>query len=38
MEKIHPEKMRLSLEYVRNRSFWLDLKLILQTVAAIFRH
>jgi lipopolysaccharide/colanic/teichoic acid biosynthesis glycosyltransferase len=37
MEKIHPEKMRLSLEYLRNRSFWLDLKLILQTVAAIFR-
>lgn len=37
MEKIHPEKMRLSLEYVRNRSFWLDMKLILQTVARIFR-
>jgi len=38
MEKIHPEKMRLSLEYLRNKSFWLDMKLILQTVAAIFRH
>ena len=37
MEKIHPEKMRLGLEYVRNRSFWLDIKLILQTVLAIFR-
>ena len=38
MEKIHPEKMRLSLEYVRNRTIWLDIKLILQTVAAIFKH
>jgi lipopolysaccharide/colanic/teichoic acid biosynthesis glycosyltransferase len=37
MEKIHPEKMRLSLEYVRNRSFWLDIKLIFQTVWAIFK-
>jgi len=38
MERIHPEKMRLSLEYVRSRSFWLDIKLILQTFGAIFRH
>ncbi len=38
MEKIHPEKMRLSLEYVRNRTIWLDIKLILQTVTAIFKH
>jgi lipopolysaccharide/colanic/teichoic acid biosynthesis glycosyltransferase len=37
MEKIHPEKMRLSLEYLRNRSFWLDIKLIFQTVWAIFK-
>ncbi len=37
MEKIHPEKMRLSLEYVRRRSFWLDMKLILETIAVIFR-
>jgi lipopolysaccharide/colanic/teichoic acid biosynthesis glycosyltransferase len=27
MEKIHPKKMRLSLEYVKSRSFWVDLKI-----------
>jgi lipopolysaccharide/colanic/teichoic acid biosynthesis glycosyltransferase len=37
LEKIHPEKMRLSLEYVKERSFWLDIKIILQTIAAIAR-
>jgi len=37
MEKIHPEKMRLGLEYVKNRSFTLDTKIILQTVTAIFK-
>jgi lipopolysaccharide/colanic/teichoic acid biosynthesis glycosyltransferase len=35
MEKIHPEKMRLSLEYVRNRSLLTDLKVLAQTAAAI---
>jgi lipopolysaccharide/colanic/teichoic acid biosynthesis glycosyltransferase len=37
MEKIHPEKMRLSLEYVRRRSFATDLSVIAQTAAAILR-
>lgn len=37
MEKIHPEKMRLSLEYVRSRSMWVDLKVIAQTLAAIVK-
>ncbi len=37
MEKIHPVKMRLSLEYVRTRSLWVDIKIILMTVLAIFR-
>jgi lipopolysaccharide/colanic/teichoic acid biosynthesis glycosyltransferase len=37
MEKIHPEKMRLSLEYVRNRSLGTDFKVLAQTAAAIFR-
>ncbi|MEO8563648.1 MAG: sugar transferase [bacterium] len=37
MEKIHPEKMRLSLEYVRNRSLVTDLKVIAQTALAIIR-
>jgi lipopolysaccharide/colanic/teichoic acid biosynthesis glycosyltransferase len=37
MEKIHPEKMRLSLEYVRNRSLATDIKVILQTVFGLLR-
>ena len=36
-EKIKPEKIRLGLEYIKKRSFWLDLKIILKTVkSAIF--
>ena len=34
-EKIHPEKMRLSLEYVSTQSFWLDCKILWQTMAAV---
>src|SRR5258708_5215955 len=34
MEKIHPEKMRLSLEYVRKRSLVTDLKVLAQTAVA----
>lgn len=37
MEKIHPEKMRLSLEYVRQRSLLTDLKVLAQTAVAIIR-
>jgi lipopolysaccharide/colanic/teichoic acid biosynthesis glycosyltransferase len=37
MEKIHGEKMRLSLEYVHKRSFLTDLKVLTQTAAAIIR-
>jgi len=37
MEKIHPEKMRLSLEYVRERSMAADLRVLFQTAAAILR-
>ena len=37
IEKIHPEKMRLSLEYVRNRSFSGDLSIIARTAGAIFK-
>jgi lipopolysaccharide/colanic/teichoic acid biosynthesis glycosyltransferase len=35
MEKIHPEKMRLSLEYARLHSVWLDCKILASTVAAV---
>jgi lipopolysaccharide/colanic/teichoic acid biosynthesis glycosyltransferase len=36
MEKIRPEKIRLQMEYVKNRSFLLDLKIILKTILKIF--
>ena len=35
-ELIAPEKIRLGLEYVRTRSFWVDLKLIFLTIARMF--
>ena len=35
MRLIHPEKMRLSLEYVEQRSMLTDLKVIVQTLAAM---
>jgi lipopolysaccharide/colanic/teichoic acid biosynthesis glycosyltransferase len=37
MEKIRPEKIRLQLKYVRERSFWNDLKIIAQTIITIVR-
>lgn len=36
MEKIRPEKIRLQLEYVKTRSFLLDLKIIFKTIMKIF--
>ncbi len=35
-EKIHPYKMRLSLEYLEKQSFWLDVKLIVLTLKQLF--
>ena len=35
LEKIHPKKMRLSLEYARNHSAWMDCKILASTVAAV---
>ena len=37
LEKIRPEKIRLQLKYVRERSFWTDLKIIFQTLQALVR-
>jgi lipopolysaccharide/colanic/teichoic acid biosynthesis glycosyltransferase len=37
MEKIRPEKLRLQKEYVKNQSFFLDLKIIFQTILKIFK-
>jgi lipopolysaccharide/colanic/teichoic acid biosynthesis glycosyltransferase len=38
MEKIHREKMRLAIEYVKTHSFWTDMKIIFQTIAVVFKH
>lgn len=35
-EKIRPEKIRLQIKYIRERNFWLDLKIILRTILKIF--
>jgi len=35
-EKIKPQKMKLQLEYVEKRSFWLDIKIIMKTILNIF--
>ena len=36
-EKIKPKKLKLAVEYVKKRSFWLDIKIIFQTLkSAIF--
>lgn len=37
IELIHPEKMRLSLEYVRNRSFSQDLSIIGRTARTVIK-
>ena len=36
MEKIRPEKIRLQIEYVKTRSFLLDLKIVIKTIMKIF--
>ena len=37
MEKIRPKKIELQLKYVRERNFRLDIKLILKTIAKVFK-
>ena len=37
LEKIRPEKMRLGLEYVRNRSFFGDLKILFQFTTTLIK-
>jgi lipopolysaccharide/colanic/teichoic acid biosynthesis glycosyltransferase len=39
LERIRPEKIRLQLEYVRKRDFWVDLAILFRTLGALFaRH
>lgn len=35
---IRPTKLRLQLKYVRERSFWTDLKIIFLTFQALVKH
>lgn len=35
-DKIRPEKIRLQLKYVKNRSFLLDLKIVIKTILKVF--
>ncbi len=37
LEKIAPEKIRLGLEYIHNRSLWVDAKIMLETVRIVFK-
>jgi len=37
MEKIRPKKIEIQLEYVKNRSFLLDLKIIVKTILKLFK-
>jgi lipopolysaccharide/colanic/teichoic acid biosynthesis glycosyltransferase len=37
LEKIRPQKIKLQLKYVSERSFWVDLKIILMTLSKIIR-
>lgn len=37
MELIHPEKMRLAREYVRDHSLWLDSKILYWTLAQLWK-
>jgi lipopolysaccharide/colanic/teichoic acid biosynthesis glycosyltransferase len=37
MEKIRPKKVQLQLEYVKNRSFLLDLKIIFKTLIRLIK-
>lgn len=38
VEKILPEKLRLSFSYIRNRSFTYDVSILLRTAASIIRY
>ena len=35
MEKIRPTKIKLQLKYARERSFWVDIKIIITTLRVV---
>lgn len=36
-EKIRPEKLKLALKYVEKQSFWVDLKIIFETIKTLVK-
>jgi lipopolysaccharide/colanic/teichoic acid biosynthesis glycosyltransferase len=36
MEQVRPKKLELQLKYVKERTFWIDIKIIMKTVLKIF--
>lgn len=36
LQVLLPEKIRMSLEYVRSRTFWTDMKILVETARAVF--
>ena len=37
LEEIRPGKLQLQMEYVQNRSLWIDFKIIVQTISTVLR-
>lgn len=37
IEEVMPAKLKLNLKYIEDRNFWVDLRLIFQTIFGIFR-
>jgi lipopolysaccharide/colanic/teichoic acid biosynthesis glycosyltransferase len=37
IEKIRPEKIRLQLKYVEEKSLWVDFKIIVRTLETVLR-
>ncbi|GAB4292729.1 MAG: sugar transferase [Marinilabiliales bacterium] len=38
IKEIMPAKLKINLEYINNKSFWKDFKIIFKTIAAIISH
>lgn len=36
-EKIRPEKLRLSIKYIEEQSFWTDLRIIIETIGILIK-
>jgi len=36
IEKIMPDKLKLNLQYIENKSFWKDVRIVFQTIGKLF--